>query len=674
MDSDINATADFRQLAPIWASQRVLLGPTPDDPHGSIDIRRLTNELPGVAAHGFSYSHARSAPGFDLLVDPDSLETNPSYRHELLSFLIQNYTHLVLSSGDPMIAHVGAALSTADANLADTPALRVIVDAEYQRSQLSDTDLIGRLLGINPASPQPTQRKPPAASRGKIAMIVDNDVVRDSRVQKQARSAADRGWDVILLGIHRNPGQQRTRWRIGNARVKLLLKTTHLAPPRRQRSPAPLSSVLAFPTPRAEKHAVALNNARRLSLEYDRALAASGEADRGGLMTHPAVVPMRRLMFAMQRGITQRRVAAGERLAQSKEGGSFVTRLRTTFWTSMMGDRSWRRLDPALHEWDLVFRDELAHQRPDIIHANDFRMLGVGARAKVRAAAEGRTVRLVWDAHEYLPGLKDDAVPSPKDRALWAYEREHIPFADRVITVSETLADLLVRDHGLAQRPYIVENAPSLEQDLDEAFDRELRSDCGVGSDTPLLVYCGVAIAERGLETIVRGLTSMPAVHAAFVVSDVESPFVRSMRELSRLLGVADRLHTVTYVPVDRIVSYLSSADVGVVAAHHLPNNEISLPTKFREYSHAHLPLVVSDVKTVSEIVRRYGIGEVFVAGDVDSYVAAVGKVLADKQSYRWRLNHPGLLESWTWEASARVLESVYSSLEGETSETTRRP
>ena len=35
---------------------------------------------------------------------------------------------------------------------------------------------------------------------GRVVMLVDNGVEGDSRVQKTARSAAEAGWDVTLLG------------------------------------------------------------------------------------------------------------------------------------------------------------------------------------------------------------------------------------------------------------------------------------------------------------------------------------------------------------------------------------------------------------------------------------------------------------------------------------------
>ena len=51
-------------------------------------------------------------------------------------------------------------------------------------------------------------------------------------------------------------------------------------------------------------------------------------------------------------------------------------------------------------------------------------------------------------------------------------------------------------------------------------------------------------------------------------------------------------------------VAYLTDAlgaDLGVIPIHHWPNHEIALITKFFEYSHARLPIVVSDVRTMAE-------------------------------------------------------------------------
>ncbi|MDG4863889.1 glycosyl transferase family 1, partial [Streptomyces sp. T-3] len=59
---------------------------------------------------------------------------------------------------------------------------------------------------------------PPPGRR--VVMLVDNAVDGDSRVQKAARSMADAGWQVTLLG--QSPDSRHHHWRLGAAEVRLV--------------------------------------------------------------------------------------------------------------------------------------------------------------------------------------------------------------------------------------------------------------------------------------------------------------------------------------------------------------------------------------------------------------------------------------------------------------------
>jgi len=192
----------------------------------------------------------------------------------------------------------------------------------------------------------------------------------------------------------------------------------------------------------------------------------------------------------------------------------------------------------------------------------------------------------------------------------------------------------------------------------------DLRQRCGVGAAQPLLVYSGSTSIQRGLDTVVRALPRLPDVHLALVVADPPSPYVRQLSAAAVRFGAGDRLHVLPYVPYEDVVAFLSAADVGVIPIHHWPNHELSLITKFFEYSHARLPIVVSDVKTMAETVRATGQGEVFRAGDVADFVRAVESVLADPRRYRAAYDKPdSMLPTWTWQTQAETLDSIYQQL-----------
>ncbi|WP_433496137.1 glycosyltransferase family 4 protein [Micromonospora sp. CA-248089] len=450
-------------------------------------------------------------------------------------------------------------------------------------------------------------------------MLVDNAVDGDSRVQKAARSAADAGWDVTLIGCAHVDAERR--WRLGDAEVRVL----------------PL--VAPCPTPPI------VSGLRGVSGLRAQLVA------RGGL-------PLR-----------------AARLARRP-----VEHAEVRYWQARLGDRAWRRLEPGLWDYERVAGPVVDALRPDLIHAHDFRMLGVAARVVDRARAAGRDVKLVWDAHEWLPGARPR-----RDNARWlpahlGYVREYVGHADAVVTVSDTLADLLVRDHDLPDRPTVVLNAPvtaALEPTASEppalesaAFETadlaapDLRQRCGLRPDTPLLVYSGAMAVQRGVDTVVEALPLLPGVHLALVVADPAAAYVRQVVVRAARHGVGDRVHVLPYVPHRQLVAFLAAADIGLIPLHHWPNHEIALITKFFEYAHARLPIVVSDVRTMAETVRATGQGEVFRARDAADLARAIRAVLADPARYRAAYEGPNSpLPGWTWEAQAGHLDALYRRL-----------
>lgn len=511
-------------------------------------------------------------------------------------------------------------------------------------------------------------------TRGRVVMLVDNGVHGDSRVQKAARSAADAGWEVFLLGI-RNARSDVDTWRIGGAEVRLLRvpKPLHRLPREYSRS---LRRPLAYASTTEAAYRVQEIKAWQADL-YERRVRA--QALGGGLpaaVGRAAQLPSRAAATAFARWV---RFRSGEtrrlRKAQTDPEALF-SRLPVRFWQGLLGDRAWRRLDPGLWDFELAFRKTLDELKPDIIHANDFRMLGIGARATLRARAAGRRTKLVWDAHEFVGGITGRA-----DNPRWlpaqiAYTAEYAAYPDAVVTVSDTLADLLQETHNLPDRPAVVLNAPMAPPAEADGDVPDLRALCGVDSRTPVLVYSGAVNPSRGCQIMVEALPELPDVHVAFVTMNPngDNQFSEALRERAAELGVADRVHLLPYVAHWQVVPFLSGADAGVIPIHHKPNHELALITKFLEYSHARLPIVVSDVKTMAQTARATGQGEVFTAEDRADYVRAVRAVLADPERYRAAYDKPGLLEGWTWEAQARILDEVYGSLLGTPAASGARP
>lgn len=464
-----------------------------------------------------------------------------------------------------------------------------------------------------------------------------------------------------LLGC---TGGKKRGWELGGAHVRLVPLKHTLLRDRHGVLRATLRRPLAYGHPKVADYRRRLVQSRRADLAASRLEPGSGRPVRKGwLLARGAAARFQVGWVALRARQTDSLAAA------RKNRESPLERLAVRWWQALLGDRAWRVLDRNLWDWDSAYKNVIDELEPDIIHANDFRMLGVGARAVRRARAKGRRTKLVWDAHEFLPGIRPWGTGPRWIPAMVAHEREYAGDADAVLTVSEALADRLVEGHGLREKPTVVLNAPitEVEPGGGEASGEpvpDMRALCGVGPDVPIAVYSGSASVQRGIGIMIDALPRLPRLHVALVVARAQSEYVRGLVARAAELGVGDRVHVLPYVPFDQVVPFLAAADIGVVPIHHWPNHEIALITKFFEYSHARLPIVVSDVQAMGDMVRSTGQGEVFRAEDLDDYVRAVEAVLGDPGRYRAVYDdRPDLLREWTWEAQAEILDGVYAKL-----------
>ena len=302
---------------------------------------------------------------------------------------------------------------------------------------------------------------------------------------------------------------------------------------------------------------------------------------------------------------------------------------------------------------------EVLRFSPDIIHAHDYTALPIAAALVDLLKLQGKTVSLVYDAHEYVPGVAH--LTKPLAALYTKEERKNALLSSAVLSVSEPMNDLLMEHLQITTRPIIIANDPLVAGQ--QPSSKNLRDDCGITEDVPLMVYSGAVAPQRGIQTALSAMRLMPDVHLALIAN----PSNQSVKDLvAGAPDLVDRFHVLPYVPNAELVSYLSGADIGLIPLLHRLNHEISLITKFGEYMQAKLPILVSDVKTMAAEVKRLGNGEVFIAEDVQSFVAAAKKIFADPNSYRSKYTDAVLAER-SWERQGEVLVSTYNQIAGAT-------
>jgi glycosyltransferase involved in cell wall biosynthesis len=319
------------------------------------------------------------------------------------------------------------------------------------------------------------------------------------------------------------------------------------------------------------------------------------------------------------------------------------------------GSGSWRRDLPEQHKFEAAIGSIIDHLQPDLAHVHDIFHLGVAARAKSRAKLAGRTMRVVYDAHEYVPGLPSD----PRRRAAYtSLEEEYVSAADAVVTVSKSLADLLAERYHT--EPRIVMNAPDLDISIDVPSVREVAQ---VPENAVLAVYVGGVAAHRGAELLLEAFAALDDnVHLVFI-TNTTSGYVGDLRDVAEASGLGERVHFAPYVAPEGVVDYIRSADLSVIPlSREVLNYEVALPNKLFQSIHAGLPVVVSDNPEMARFVTEHAFGTVFDGRDPSSLAQAVTRIVSDYPKFKGAIESADLTE-FTWKAQADILMSVYASL-----------
>ena len=459
----------------------------------------------------------------------------------------------------------------------------------------------------------------------RVVYLVGNDIENDARVRKYLRSAVDAGFDVAIVGLSTSGHDDELV--LDGARAIRCAVARPTSPP------AVKPGVAAVPKarPRTGWLAVQRRRVRSLPRRFDQLLRRAGRP-------------------------------RSLRPPQQPEPGSLSKEQQLAIYLADPDQARWRDVLPELQRYEEVLGPVLDELDGDLLHAHDVFLLGVAVNAAERARARDhdRAVPVIYDAHEYLPGLAGP--PARTTAAFVDHEREYLPRVDRVITVSDPIADELQRVFGLEHRPSLVINAPIIDPPTPDA--PSVRSAAGITDDAPIVLYGGGLAHARGVHTVVEALPQIPGAHLV-VVSRAPSHYTRELQALAAALGCADRYHEVGFVDSTQVVTYFTSATVGITPLLHAGNHDWALTNKFLEYIHAGLPVVTSDTEVQDRLVRELGIGEVFVAGDVDGCAAAVRAVLADLERYREPLRDPELLNRLSWPAQADVFLGLYRELLG---------
>ena len=328
-----------------------------------------------------------------------------------------------------------------------------------------------------------------------------------------------------------------------------------------------------------------------------------------------------------------------------------------------------RRLAPALGEawWTLIYalgllltalryaRHALS-QKADVYQAHDLDTLGA-------AVVAGKLARrpIIYDAHELVSEQGDPH--SLRNRFLRHLEQWLIPHVDRLLVPNLSRAHVYHQRYHLRAEPTVILNCPPRSPVVKT---NTLRERLGLSASTRVVLYHGTLMAGRALEELVLAARGFEADIVLVIIGEQNAFYHDVLKPLWARERLAERVLFLPYVPPDEIMSYVASADLGVVIYKNINlNNYLCAPTKLYEYFMAGVPVVACDFPEMRSLLEEYPVGHLFDPDTPSSIADAVNEFLSKERDREDELRHTLSLarERFNWEAESRKLLDVFTSL-----------
>lgn len=265
-----------------------------------------------------------------------------------------------------------------------------------------------------------------------------------------------------------------------------------------------------------------------------------------------------------------------------------------------LGALLWLRIFPLaykiFHPYEKTVRSQLANRTFDLVVANDAETLPL--------AMNWKGAKILFDAHEYAPlQFEGNRVWkmffSPLNTWLC---KKYIPRVDRMITVSDTMADGYEKNFG--KRGVIITNAASY-SDRPIVLPKENKIK---------LVHHGVANKFRGLAALLEMMALLDdrfTLDMYLLIPINTSQATRQyVEELKTRIQDSTKIRILPPVSQPDLIPVISQYDMGIFIPPPASFNAVSaLPNKLFDFIQARLAVAISPLREMVKVVQTYNLG-----------------------------------------------------------------
>ena len=284
----------------------------------------------------------------------------------------------------------------------------------------------------------------------------------------------------------------------------------------------------------------------------------------------------------------------------------------------------------------------LLFRKADIITSNDLdTLLPCYLNAKLKGA------ELIYDSHEYFTEQPElDQRPSTK-RMWLILEGFLFPKLKKITTVNQSLADiyskLYKKDIKIVRNvPFRSANVPYVKKEN-------------------IIIYQGNINKSRGIETMLEALQQL---HDVLFWCIGPGDLLDEMKALAKELNVERKVKFFGRVPFQNLRELTLQAKIGISIEQPIGlNSTLCLPNKLLDYIQCRVPVIVSDLPELRNVVGNYQNGIILKEHSVQELADTIKNLINNEEKLQeFVRNSEKAAEELCWEKEKEVLLDLYKS------------
>ncbi|MGB5849437.1 MAG: glycosyltransferase [Ignavibacteriaceae bacterium] len=240
-----------------------------------------------------------------------------------------------------------------------------------------------------------------------------------------------------------------------------------------------------------------------------------------------------------------------------------------------------------------------------------------------------KRVKIIYDSRElygFLAGLNERKFV----QYFWKIvEKLFIKHADHIITTGSMDSDVLKEMYGVTNT-VVLRNLPRFYKPEERT---DLRAQLRISKDQKIMLYQGVILKGRGIEKI---FDILPEMSEFVFVLIGGGEFENYYKKLAVERKVINQVFFIGKFSQEDLPKLTPSADVGIALIENISKSYYyALPNKLFEYMMAEVPVVVSNLPQMKEIVDKFNVGFAIDPDNKDELITALENITSDEVQYK---------------------------------------